>query len=84
MEQIITIAITAITTIGTIFGGFFVLFRHVLKHLEKKNSIVEKISAEFTKVMGNHLIHETKAHEKYAASNDKLSGVMERLIEKLN
>ena len=70
-------------TIVGFFTGFFALVKYFLKHLEKKNGHLERITNDFNETVKNHLRHSQDTQTKLTNSNDNLTRVLERLMQKI-
>ena len=69
---------------GLTLGILFFIVRWFVDTITKKDEQISIITENFTKVMSNHIVHETKARVKETKMLGKLVTVITKLDKKLD
>lgn len=74
--------IQLILSMAGFFVGLFALIRYFLKHLEKKDASMERMTDKFSTTINNHLHDDVKVKQKLVDSNLALTKAVDRLADK--
>ena len=71
-----------ILSMAGFFFGLFALIRYFLKHLEKKDASMERMSKDFSNTINNHLHDDTIVKQQLVDSHRALTKAIDHLVYK--